>query len=142
MLFSNLRGNCVLSHPTKGISNCFPCGKYGILKPAIQHLVLATYNIPMVVLLDCFKFMSFYSQLHSKQMPIHDRVQRIREFFQSGRGWSCWWRNDQVVSHGTQYYGDIFLRISKAELISTKLTFHRSLSGPWCFRHLCCLLFL
>ena len=140
MLFSNLRGNCVISHLTKGISNCFPCGKFGILKPATQHLVLATYIIPMVVLLNCFKFMSFYSQLHFKQMPIHDRVQLIREVFQSGRGWSCWWRNDQVVvSHGiaTQYSGDIFLRISK-ELIFTKLTFHNSVCGSWCFRHLCC----
>ena len=96
-----LRGNCLLFHLLKGINDCFPCGMFGTSKPTTQHLVLATFIVSTVVLLDGTKFVIFQPQLHSKRMPIHYRIQSIRELLQKGRGCSCWWRNDKVISRRT-----------------------------------------
>ena len=91
-----LQGSCMLSHQMKSINNRFPCGRFATSKPATQHLQLAAFiTISTVVLLNCTKFMIFQPQLHSEWKPIHDRIQSIREFFQSGCGWSCWYRKKQ-----------------------------------------------
>ena len=61
----------------KGISDCFPSGKFGPSKPTTQHLVLATLIVSTVVLFNRTKFVVFHSQLYSKRIPIYDRIQLI-----------------------------------------------------------------
>ena len=78
MPFSYLRGNCMFSHQTKGISDCFPCGTLGISKPVTQHLMLATFiAISMEIMVNRTEFVIFQIQFDPKQMPIHNRIQRI-----------------------------------------------------------------
>ena len=116
MLCSYLQGNYMLSHQLNSISDCFPCGRFATSKPATQHLQLATFiTISTIVSLNRPKFMIFELQLHSKRKPIDDRIQRIRELFQSGRGWSYWQRNNQVAEctvEDTKYSDDIFFFLS------------------------------
>ena len=65
----------MLSHQIKSISNCFPCGKFGISKPATQHLVLATLiAISTVVLFNRTELVILQVQFDPKQMPIHNRI--------------------------------------------------------------------
>ena len=75
MPFSYLRGNCMFSHQTKGISDCSPCGTFGISKPVTEHLMLASLvAISTEITANRTEFMIFQPQFDSKQMPIHDRI--------------------------------------------------------------------
>ena len=65
----------MLSNPTKGISNCFPCGMFGISKPVTQHFMLATViAISTEIMINRTEFVIFQPQFDPKQMPIHDRI--------------------------------------------------------------------
>ena len=75
MFCSYLESNFMFSHQTKGVSNRFPCGTFGILKPTTQHLVLATLTtISTEILFNRTEFVILQAQLYSKQMPFHDRI--------------------------------------------------------------------
>ena len=80
ILLFYLHGSYMLSHPTEGISDGFPCGIKISLEPAIQHFNLATTDFPTVFHLYLFQLLTSQAKVQPKHVPIHNWTQHIYEF--------------------------------------------------------------